>query len=32
MLRFGGPLADFFENQHERWLITRHPKSRYGVY
>ncbi|HSR70178.1 MAG TPA: hypothetical protein VLU25_19775 [Acidobacteriota bacterium] len=28
----GGHLADFLEDQHDRWVATRHPKSRFGMF
>ena len=30
--RLGEALADFFEDQHHRWVATRHPKSQHGTF
>ncbi len=30
--KLGEPLAEYFGIQHERWVATRHPKSRFGPY
>lgn len=29
---FGEALADFLEDQHDRWIATRHPKSKFGTF
>src|SRR5690606_29674314 len=30
--KLGNHLAEYFEDQHDQWVLTRHPKSKHGVF